>query len=584
MTAADGAAARAFLDAVFGAEPPGYLLLWNGRTRRSWFTPRVDQAARWCLTHGDRADVYVGTGLRTRDLGPTQRGDWTAVRALVGFWADVDFGTAGHTKRLPPDEDAAWSLVTPLPLSPTVAVHSGGGLHLWWLFAEPYLFESDAARREVEAVGAGWQRLLQDAAAAHGWEVDSTWDLARVLRVPGTVNHKHDRPVRLLFADGPRTTGPSAFREHVRGGPGGPVSGVGESRRNGVAHGIEGLTAGQAGALVLDPAATPPFDRWQAALEAEPRFRQTWERKRKDLTDTSPSAYDLSLASQAAALGWTDQEIVNLCIAWRRHHAEDVQKALRPDYWLGSANRAGTLAKARRAYAQEHAATTLAGDDPESAPGDRAGLLATISALLGVTVAAWVQHGRERARYSLRLEDGREVPMGTAAQVLSLDQFRSRLYEATGATLPAWKRERWLRIARSLAEAAEIVENDQMDRLTTVREWVSGYLGNGGVLRDGTAEEYGEAIAAGRPFVRDGMVYLQASALRRYVILTQLEPIETHDLLDALRAAGFETRQRFGRSRTGRASNRWYWHAPEATLAGGPAPPGDSVSEPILNL
>ena len=90
-----------------------------------------------------------------------------------------------------------------------------------------------------------------------------------------------------------------------------------------------------------DSCAEPPADKLAALCSGDPAFLATWEHKRRDLSDESPSGYDLALASRAAAAGWTDEEVANLLVAFRRRHGLDVAKAIREDYL------AHTIARAR---------------------------------------------------------------------------------------------------------------------------------------------------------------------------------------------------------------------------------------------
>ena len=74
-------------------------------------------------------------------------------------------------------------------------------------------------------------------------------------------------------------------------------------------------------------------------FRSNPKAKASWDRKRSDLQDQSASAYDMSLAMYAAQANWTDQEIVDLLIASRRKHGDDLK--LRLDYFER------TLAKVR---------------------------------------------------------------------------------------------------------------------------------------------------------------------------------------------------------------------------------------------
>lgn len=65
---------------------------------------------------------------------------------------------------------------------PSVVIHSGGGLHCYWLLVQPYLLDTDTRRERAQHAQADFVvRVGADTGAK---------DLARVLRLPGTRNYK----------------------------------------------------------------------------------------------------------------------------------------------------------------------------------------------------------------------------------------------------------------------------------------------------------------------------------------------------------------------------------------------------------
>lgn len=93
--------------------------------------------------------------------------------AFGGDWAALDAHVADL---LPP---------------PSAIVESGGGLHVYWLLAAPYLLDTPERRERAREAQADWvARVGGDPGAK---------DLTRVLRVPGTLNHKYDPPRPVSF-------------------------------------------------------------------------------------------------------------------------------------------------------------------------------------------------------------------------------------------------------------------------------------------------------------------------------------------------------------------------------------------------
>jgi hypothetical protein len=125
----------------------------------------------------------------------------------VGFHGDLDIAGPAHKKgNLPPDLASAMKVVEAVGLPPTCVVNSGHGLQPHWLLTEPFVFLGQASRKRAAELASRFQQTLAAAAqSAGGWQNDSVGDLARILRFPGTLNHKMDVvSVELVDGGGPR--------------------------------------------------------------------------------------------------------------------------------------------------------------------------------------------------------------------------------------------------------------------------------------------------------------------------------------------------------------------------------------------
>lgn len=210
----DPAAVADWLDRVYG-HAPGWLSIAHmtgaGQFRAGAFADTHDQAVD-VVTALDRAGargIYLRTTTLTAKPTDGGRGGADLARYLPGLWADVDLAGPGHKhdpakhdgRELPPDEEAGRQLVRESGLpAPSLWVHSGGGLYPWWLLDEPLGLDDDN-RTGTALLSSVWQGALHQAGRRLGYEYGAgVGDLARVLRVPGTINRKTDdpRPCRLL--------------------------------------------------------------------------------------------------------------------------------------------------------------------------------------------------------------------------------------------------------------------------------------------------------------------------------------------------------------------------------------------------
>lgn len=121
------------------------------------------------------------------------RGRAADVTRWAGLYADLDVKPGSL-----PTFDAAHAVVDTLATMaetvPTFLIASGHGLQPVWQI-DPDDSEADTTdpdrRAEVEALMRRWGRLVARVAADYGaTSVDSVFDLPRILRAPGTTNHK----------------------------------------------------------------------------------------------------------------------------------------------------------------------------------------------------------------------------------------------------------------------------------------------------------------------------------------------------------------------------------------------------------
>ena len=198
-----------FLQALY-PEPvtPGQLVLWTKSRRRghtcSHWTLNLDEAARRGMRLRKSQDVYFGVALqdqkkaiaiarqrRPRASKTSSRGSEPSATLLPALWADLDIAGPGHRRNdLPPDRDAALGLLAAVSQQPSILVDTGGGYHAYWLLRRPLLLATEADRNAAKGLVGKLQNALRSAAAERGWWVDPTANLAQVMRLPETVNHK----------------------------------------------------------------------------------------------------------------------------------------------------------------------------------------------------------------------------------------------------------------------------------------------------------------------------------------------------------------------------------------------------------
>ncbi|QXO14212.1 DNA primase [Gordonia phage Bock] len=168
-------------------------------------TPGIVPALVDALSDGD---VWYGVNEIIAPPAPARPGERSNGRATektvarwCAIWADLDIKSTGC-----PDVETAERIIADLSTvygqRPTYVVSSGHGLQPVWVLdhTDPAtdLVATDTdekygidRRAQAAALLRRHGRLVQATAVAHGAKADSVFDLPRVLRAPGTTNHKN---------------------------------------------------------------------------------------------------------------------------------------------------------------------------------------------------------------------------------------------------------------------------------------------------------------------------------------------------------------------------------------------------------
>ena len=237
-----------FLQQLFPTDIDGYLVLWTSPPNaQSLFyrAANLEIAAQRAVDLSVDSNVYFGVGTQKARLPSPRRGGNTSVGALPAVWLDIDTRVPGGRTNLPSSQEEARDWLEQLDNPPSMVVDSGRGLHAYWILDTPL-----SPPGSIRWFQAG---VLAPLAARQGWSFDDTSDSARVLRLPGTLNHKTEppAPVELLYCIDDRRYSLEQLRQRTQTYTLAPEThwtlleqGVGEGARNEALLKLAGRDAG----------------------------------------------------------------------------------------------------------------------------------------------------------------------------------------------------------------------------------------------------------------------------------------------------------------------------------------------------
>jgi len=136
-----------------------------------WLTIRK-QIDKFCQKHKDQ---HIYFGIATRDgKGGTEEN----VISIPCVWVEMDY------KDIP--KGKVQETIDKFPFKPSIIVKTGGGVHLYFLLDKPVDLKRSSDVRKVNDL------IRSELCKLGKWKLDNVGDIARVFRLPDTVNHKYE--------------------------------------------------------------------------------------------------------------------------------------------------------------------------------------------------------------------------------------------------------------------------------------------------------------------------------------------------------------------------------------------------------
>lgn len=146
-----------------------------------------------------KSQVYFGINRRSHLLSIGERGGNRDVGNISIIGMDIDVSDPKEPdKELPQSQEEALTLLETFSLKPSFTISSGVGVHAYWALNEEIEITNDQERKDAQELVRSFYRGFAE--FAHPYKFDSTHDLSRMLRFPGSWNLKDSKnPRQVVF-------------------------------------------------------------------------------------------------------------------------------------------------------------------------------------------------------------------------------------------------------------------------------------------------------------------------------------------------------------------------------------------------
>jgi hypothetical protein len=537
-----------YFEALYGEkEEDQHILIWTHepeiqqipikkrKSKSRWFTD-LAKAEKYSLERSEKHedDVYVQVSASDKDYGPNHRNsiDDNPPVMLPAFYADLDMAKKLR-EDLPQTLEEALSIVKGNGFDPSMIVHSGHGLHAYWIFKEPWDISDPQELAKARTLSEKLSEFLVRKAGESGWKIDSIYDLVRVLRVPGTENWKNPKdPAKVILWDlNDLRWEPDEIEEALPtditiGGNIVPMDLDGWS-----GNVITEKKKLSADGLIFDLNAMAPMERMMDLNVAFPKLSRTWKCEREDIKLNEQgkpgNRYDLSLTNFLLRGGFSHQEVIDTIIHFRRKNNDHPEKAMRQDYMLG------TIAKVQRDIDKEKDKETIETvqdleDLGYEIEGQKDRIKQTLSNLFNVEVLRIVQFLSEPEEWVLYTVKGR-TKIGISENLTTQKKFRNIVAKNCKHFFKHQSTSNWDITVNNMLFISEDEELDESaTELGIMKVWLRGFIEGKDKIDHQTAYEK-------KPFFFDGSWWIYPKGFKSWIYTSAVENITRQNIVRILK-------------------------------------------------
>ncbi len=428
----------------------------------------------------------------TGDKFKASRGRKETVTVIPGYALDIDIKPGAY-------ESHEQALKEAMATEPTIIVDSGsGGLHVYYKFREPHVVDN-----YVGAEMALKERWMTTRKLYSAKKVDSIYDLARVLRLPGSVNSKTGRKAEVIFAD-----------HHAL------FPGIDEIKIAEIEE-VEEET-GELGVEKIDI---------KMFLEISSTFQDLWYK-----VPTDPSRACFSIAELLKGI-YSPEQIKYVLIEYRKKHGLDLKLNRKDDWYrrtIGS-DKTSRRIKVKKKDDTNSIITAIVSAGISDGMAIIQGVYGREIREINIITRVSVRDGVESTKFLEVLFVGGGGNILNMKSISSQSKFMSWLSSA-GSIVSGMKRKQYEKIMRDiLNNCSGITEFGRKDSPADIAySLLDAYFRQASEVKDDANEPNTYAV------LPDGRRRVAAANIQKWIKVSGLATLNVGDVDEALRSYGFK--------------------------------------------
>lgn len=408
------------------------------------------------------------------------------ITTVTAFYVDIDYqnDVAHKKKNLPKDKAEVLDIIDEAFIEPTMIVHSGNGVHAYWVLDTP-ISTQDKRVTELKEINKRIHLLFKKKSEDRKCSIDSVFDLARILRIPGTKNVKYNKAsektssnnctfekisgIKYSFEDivskiedhELKTFGlinKSGNTSIITGKPLASISSSVIKKKEKVSVYSNPRAAQEAikvssssitkkelssksivfdfegEKIVLDPNAFIENEDYESLTYVNPKIIQILAGSWDTTKFPSTSECDFELVKTAIECSFTKQQIADLLIHFRVSNNLTIDKCMRPSYVattinnaIASVNKKESAEVAESYYIQSN--TLKEDNSSKKNEKETAEIVKAINEIIGFKVIKLVKHDTDEPSYTLKTELG-DVSIPKIDDLTNKVKFQNRVAAA----------------------------------------------------------------------------------------------------------------------------------------------------------